>query len=401
MGIARRIDTPPPAGPLVRTSEADRRLDITTPFRVSRTSQRRSSLLEDQAVVVDTGLDSAPPPETSPQTAAARQILKLPQPSWLLAAAIAATVGFVVWWVMFERLPDIDPQQVISTHLASARRAYDEQRYVEPVEHSALHHYSTVLALDPANATARSGIDRIADHYAQDAKAQLAGGRLADAALAIERARRLQPAHPQLLKLDEQMRAALSAIVAAARTSESETTSAVPAAGPAARPERGVSKESRLAQKDAVPQSIRDEAPRSAQRAPTPQIARLDTARRLIAEAQTGLDAPRPNGMGPTASRQDSEVAAAASAPRRIIKLVQPQYPGDARMRGIEGWVDVNVVVTPSGDVLEQNVVASSRGRVFERAALNAVRQWKYEPRATNDTERLQVRVDFRMEKQD
>lgn len=66
-------------------------------------------------------------------------------------------------------------------------------------------------------------------------------------------------------------------------------------------------------------------------------------------------------------------------------------------MRGLEGWVDVSLQVSPSGDVIAPRVEESSRGRMFNRAALNAVEQWKYEPRSDSTTsERVRVRLQFR-----
>ena len=57
--------------------------------------------------------------------------------------------------------------------------------------------------------------------------------------------------------------------------------------------------------------------------------------------------------------------------------------------------------VTPAGNVLDPRVEESSNGTQFNRAALAAVRKWKYEPFVAADpqaTRRVTVRVDFRME---
>ena len=71
------------------------------------------------------------------------------------------------------------------------------------------------------------------------------------------------------------------------------------------------------------------------------------------------------------------------------------------RQRGIEGWVVVEFTVGTAGAVREASVVASEPGTVFDSAALNAVRKWRYSPkleagRATEQT--LRVRLDFEME---
>ena len=69
-------------------------------------------------------------------------------------------------------------------------------------------------------------------------------------------------------------------------------------------------------------------------------------------------------------------------------------------MRGIEGWVDVSLQVSATGDVIAPRVEESSRGRLFNRAALAAVEQWKYEPPGDGATgERIRVRLKFQQSK--
>jgi TonB family protein len=82
----------------------------------------------------------------------------------------------------------------------------------------------------------------------------------------------------------------------------------------------------------------------------------------------------------------------------KVIKLVEPEYPQAARVRGMEGWVDLTLLVTPTGDVLDARVEESNGSRSFERAALNAVRQWKYQPVMRTSNEDVSVRVAFKLE---
>src|SRR5688572_2339547 len=56
---------------------------------------------------------------------------------------------------------------------------------------------------------------------------------------------------------------------------------------------------------------------------------------------------------------------------------VEPQYPPQAAKRGLEGWVQLRFTITTAGTVSEVAVVKSSNP-VFERAAMEAVRKWKY-----------------------
>ena len=67
------------------------------------------------------------------------------------------------------------------------------------------------------------------------------------------------------------------------------------------------------------------------------------------------------------------------------VVRVEPQYPPSAAKRGLEGWVQLRFTITTAGSVDEVAVVKSSNP-VFERAAVDAVRKWKYEPQMQSGT---------------
>ena len=91
-------------------------------------------------------------------------------------------------------------------------------------------------------------------------------------------------------------------------------------------------------------------------------------------------------------------------ADRDVVPLVriEPDYPMNARQRGIEGWVVVEFTVTKIGSVADPVVVSSNPGRIFDRAALQAVRKWKYNPKVENGQAvprpGVRVRLDFYMD---
>lgn len=80
---------------------------------------------------------------------------------------------------------------------------------------------------------------------------------------------------------------------------------------------------------------------------------------------------------------------------------VEPQYPPQAAKRGLEGWVQLRFTITSAGSVSDVSVVKSSNP-VFERAAVEAVRKWKYEPQmqagAAVATSGVDVVLRFNME---
>jgi protein TonB len=63
---------------------------------------------------------------------------------------------------------------------------------------------------------------------------------------------------------------------------------------------------------------------------------------------------------------------------------VDPQYPPRAEQRGIEGWVEVGYTISASGTVTEAWVIRASPPSIFDRAALTAVKKWKFNPRIEN-----------------
>ena len=75
--------------------------------------------------------------------------------------------------------------------------------------------------------------------------------------------------------------------------------------------------------------------------------------------------------------------AAAGVLDREPVPLlkVQPIYPSRAAARGIEGYVRVVYCVSPSGDVEDVQVVESAPPGIFDRAAVWAALQAKYQPK--------------------
>lgn len=66
-------------------------------------------------------------------------------------------------------------------------------------------------------------------------------------------------------------------------------------------------------------------------------------------------------------------------APRPVVKT-PPVYPFKAREQGIEGVVQVKILVREDGSVGEVQIVDSRPKDVFDDAVLNAVPRWRFEP---------------------
>lgn len=382
----------------------------------------------------------------------------LPQPSWLLLIVITATVAGLVWGLMQQRRPQIDPRQVIAINLAAGELAFKHERYVEPADHSAAHYFNAVLALDPDQPRAMRGLQLISEHFADQAKIAILDLRFAEAAVAIEQLRRLKVDDRRLGLLEIELRKALDTHVAtlaaivtkpdeatgkaatqtaavvvqdksinARRATEDADASARPAVARTRQAPVAAARDAQLAASGgvpSVPSMTSEQIPRTdledelAER----QLAATLTARNEAlsvdkTQMQPSVREEASIATPPTINVEQPLPAPAAqmaattlpATPIEVsarwlptaIKLVEPKYPDAAQVRGIEGWVDLMLTVAPTGEVIDAQVRDREGSRSFERAALLAVRQWRYEPNAAGSSApalEIPVRVAFNLE---
>jgi protein TonB len=84
--------------------------------------------------------------------------------------------------------------------------------------------------------------------------------------------------------------------------------------------------------------------------------------------------------------------------PPQLIRMVTPVYPDRARKAGIEGRVELSIVIDERGNVVEADIIAAMPPGYFEQAAREAVLRWKYKAarlRNRNVKARLLQSVDF------
>lgn len=118
--------------------------------------------------------------------------------------------------------------------------------------------------------------------------------------------------------------------------------------------------------------------------------------------------APRPAPAAPAAVAQDAAPATpppvAITPPAFTASYLRnppPAYPAVARRSGEEGTVLLRVLVGRDGVPLKVEVDQSSRSRVLDHAALDAVKGWRFVPArrgAENMEAWVRVPVSFRLE---
>ncbi|MEE9254585.1 MAG: energy transducer TonB [Pseudomonadales bacterium] len=88
--------------------------------------------------------------------------------------------------------------------------------------------------------------------------------------------------------------------------------------------------------------------------------------------------------------------------PAQWLAGVDPIYPAQAKVSGVQGYVVLEYRVNEFGEVLDPVVVESEPPGVFDASALAAVRSWRYRP-AVRDGEDVVVpamssRLDFKLD---
>ncbi len=63
------------------------------------------------------------------------------------------------------------------------------------------------------------------------------------------------------------------------------------------------------------------------------------------------------------------------------IVRIDPQWPREALLDRIEGWVKLEFTILPDGSVKDPVILDSEPGRLFDRSAMSAVLRWKFRPR--------------------
>ena len=124
-------------------------------------------------------------------------------------------------------------------------------------------------------------------------------------------------------------------------------------------------------------------------------------ARRWLAEAHdAGSDAA-------SISAVETDMTAALDNTKRAAEVVNagnlvlahytpPTFPVTAREQGVSGWVDVQFVVRSDGLVSDVIITGAEPAGIFEQAAVDAVKKWRYNP-AQRDGHAIDQRARLRM----
>jgi protein TonB len=104
------------------------------------------------------------------------------------------------------------------------------------------------------------------------------------------------------------------------------------------------------------------------------------------------------------AARMQRQEAASVlqAATLRRTREVPAVYPREARLSSTEGWVDLEFMISADGMPSDIVVKASEPRRVFDAAAIQALRQWRFAPIAHEGAPRARralLRMEFKLER--
>lgn len=106
-----------------------------------------------------------------------------------------------------------------------------------------------------------------------------------------------------------------------------------------------------------------------------------------LAVAAASADQTKPVAAG------EQDVVSASTLKR--THSIMPTWPGSAG-DGVEGWVRLRFTVLPDGSVSDIVVEEAEPASVFDSSAVDALKQWKFEP-VELDGKKIAQRAEIRM----
>jgi len=262
--------------------------------------------------------------------------------------------------------------------LTKAKTAENEKRLYAPEKDNAIEYYLQLRARNPNDETAKAALTDLFP-YAMIAteqelqKASQAKDPNQAAAFRTEAARifalleRVDANAPSLPRLRATMQKEASAELKSQQDAAKKAQEDLQKKADADKAAAAAKAQAEAASKAAAAAS-------PAQPQPQPNVSRPPPAASPAVVAQ-----PPPKPAASPVAEQPPPKPVRAGTPE-AISSPQPTYPRDALRDGVSGEVTVSFTINADGSVSGASVVASNPRRVFDGAALDAIRKWKFEP---------------------
>lgn len=132
------------------------------------------------------------------------------------------------------------------------------------------------------------------------------------------------------------------------------------------------------------PRVERREPPKPQRRNQTaPPMVSLDSSLSGIDLGIPGLDAGGLNDLQHSLLGDTDDVVMtddSVDAPPRPTYQAPVEYPRNARARGQQGYVVLSLLITAAGEIEKVQVLEAEPAGVFDQAAIEGVRNWRFEP---------------------
>jgi len=131
------------------------------------------------------------------------------------------------------------------------------------------------------------------------------------------------------------------------------------------------------------PPKPRSEPQRQRNNAPTPPMVSLDSSLSGIDFGLPGFSASDLNDLQDQLLGDTNDVVMtddSVDSPPRPTYRAPLSYPKSARARGVEGYVVLSLLISATGEIEKVQVLEADPAGVFEDAAREGVRNWRFEP---------------------
>ena len=92
-------------------------------------------------------------------------------------------------------------------------------------------------------------------------------------------------------------------------------------------------------------------------------------------------------------------LAASLGAHAQLVPVskVSPEFPREAQLASVDkGRVKARLTVDATGEVTRVDIVEATPRRVFDRAVVRSLSQWRYQPGSAGRT--VEVELDFKLQ---
>lgn len=249
--------------------------------------------------------------------------------------------------------------------LSEARRAMNEQRLLAPAGNNAFEFYLKVLQKQPGNQVATDALRETFPFAATAAEQAINQRDFGESQRQIDLLAKADPANYTLTILR-------SKLDAQRKLMDREQQLAA-----------DKEKQQQLAAQKAV--ADKAEADKLAEQKAQQAAAEQRQAQQARLAQQQQAEAARQQASVSAAPAAGSDAGATAGTHAAVlVKNTPPRYPTAAMRSNQEGWVELAFTITADGSVNDVKVIDAQPRHVFDRAAIDAVTRWKYQP-ATQD----------------